>query len=630
MNPSLQDARGRTVPQGTLHVQRSIFLQNETHYERLRFTNYGTEPIEIELHFSFEADFADLFEVRGTQRERRGKRARPQVFEDHVLLEYKGLDGLVRKTRLDFGPGMRSEREGEVIIPLTIEAKAVCTRMVTISSEQGKASEVFSFDEALRRTEREFRDLGERACEIHSSNELFNLWVQRSLSDMRMMVTEKETGHYPYAGIPWFSTSFGRDGIITALEMLWVAPDLAKGVLSFLAKEQALELDPSRDAEPGKILHESRGGEMANLGEIPFGRYYGSIDSTPLFVLLAADYLSVTDDRETLAQLWPAIERALLWIDRYGDRDGDGFVEYARQTEMGLEQQGWKDSHDSVFHADGSPARGSIALCEVQGYVYAAKLGASRIAEALQLPHLPERLRSEAEELRERFDKAFWSEELGTYALALDGAKRPCLVRTSNAGHCLYTGIALPERAPLLAEQLLSTEMFSGWGVRTLAANEVRYNPMAYHNGSVWPHDNALIAEGLARYGLKQHALRIMDGMFQVSLFVELHRLPELFCGFDRQSGESPTLYPVACAPQAWAAATVCSFLRACLGLQINARKQQLEFCQPFLPDFIEDLQIKRLRVGAAQLNVDLRRYADDVAVHVLSKDHDVRVAILK
>jgi glycogen debranching enzyme len=412
--------------------------------------------------------------------------------------------------------------------------------------------------------------------------------------------------------------------------MLWMEPAVARGVLCFLATHQATETRPDQDAEPGKILHEARDGEMAALREIPFGLYYGSVDSTPLFVMLAAAYHARTGDRALVEALWPQVERALAWIDRYGDADGDGFVEYVRRSADGLQNQGWKDSHDSVFHADGSLASGPIALSEVQAYAYAARLGAAHLASVLGLAERAAALLARAEDLRRTFEERFWAEDLGTYALALDGDKRPCLVRTSNAGHALFAGIADRERALRTAETLLGETSFSGWGVRTVDACERRYNPMSYHNGSIWPHDNALIAAGLARYGRKDGVLRILEGLFDAAGYMELNRMPELFCGFKRRTDQGPTLYPVACAPQSWAAGAVLMVLQAALGLMIDAPGRQVVFQHPVLPAFLKTVTLEGIRVGEASVDVVVERHAHDVGVTVARREGDVEIVTIK
>jgi glycogen debranching enzyme len=369
---------------------------------------------------------------------------------------------------------------------------------------------------------------------------------------------------------------------------------------------------------------------MAVLKEMPFGRYYGSADATPLFVLLAGTYYERTADRGFIETIWPNVQAAMAWIDHYGDRDGDGFIEYQRSSAEGLIHQGWKDSDDAICHADGRLARGPLAVCEIQAYAYGARRAGSVLATALGRADQALNWNQEADRLRERFESAFWCDELDTYALALDGDKRPCRVRSSNAGHCLLTGIADPSRAVRVANTLMDPDFFSGWGIRTLAAREARSNPMAYHNGTVWPHDNALIAMGFFRYGLPDHVVRVLSGLFDAGSFFELHRMPELFCGFDRWPDEGPIPYPVACAPQAWAAGAVLFLLQACLGLGIGAEPPRIWFHRPRLPGFLGQLTITNLSVSGASVDLRLTQHEDDAVVRVLRRDGDLDILIAK
>lgn len=631
-NPDIHQNGKVQLPQNSYHLFRSKFLWNGACYEQIRVKNFRLEKTKVILEFRFDADFTDIFEVRGMKRLRRGERLPSVVEEDSVTLGYKGLDAIERRTRILFSPRPCRLSDQVAAFELDLDGNQEETIFITlfcIVDDQRPPLDV-PFGVAFNRSQEVKKELKSHLCEIYSSNEQFNDWVNTATADLLMIITQTPDGLFPYAGIPWFNTVFGRDGIITALQCLWILPEMAKGVLRFLAARQAKDVEPQRDAEPGKILHELRRGEMANLGEIPFGRYYGSIDAPPLFVMLAGAYYESTGDLETIEEIWEAVELALEWIDTYGDRDGDGFVEYSRQSETGLVQQAWKDSDDSVFHADGRLANGPIAPCEVQGYVYAARMAASKLAEVRGLHSLADKLRHQAKDLQEAFEQAFWSEELGTYVLALDGNKQQCRIRTSNPGHCLFTGIVSEERAHRVAETLLAPDTFSGWGFRTVSAKETRYNPMSYHNGSVWPHDTALIAQGFARYGLKEESLKVFSGLMDASQFMELHRLPELFCGFKRRPGEGPTLYPVACSPQAWAVGAVFMVLQACLGLSLNQPEGRIVFNHPRLPSFIEWITIKGLRIGSASVDLSLRREQEDVGIIIEHREGDLEMMVLK
>ena len=615
----------------SIHFFRSNFIWQNACYERLRIVSFTQKPVRISFSWDFDADFVDIFEVRGSQRHKRGQRLPEQVNGNCVTFSYDGIDGVHRSTQLELTPApswLSAHHAGyELEIEPHVE-KFFYLRIQCASGQDAPANLDYNAanDEIIRMNQH----IDERRCHIFSSNPRFNDWLRRSEADLQMMTVGNPEGPYPYAGIPWFNTVFGRDGIITALQLLWLAPGVAKAVLQFLGETQATENNAEQDAEPGKILHELRRGEMAATKEIPFGRYYGSIDATPLYVLLAAAYFERTGDLEFIRTIWPNIQRALEWIARSGDADHDGFVEYARRASSGLIQQGWKDSHDSIFHADGAFAEPPIALCEVQGYVYAAKSGAAQLAEALGYEERARILSDDAARLRQAFDKAFWNEELGTYALALDGEKKQCGVTTSNPGHCLFSGIALSHRAPRVADSLLDLNLFSGWGIRTLGAREVRYNPMSYHNGSVWPHDNSIIALGFARYNLTRFSLRILESLFEASVHFDANRIPELFCGFRRRTGDGPTQYPVACSPQAWASASVYMLLQACLGLSIDARNRRLHFKESFLPDSIHWLTIENLNIANCRVDFTVRRLTRGVELEVHRREGELEIAVIK
>jgi glycogen debranching enzyme len=399
-------------------------------------------------------------------------------------------------------------------------------------------------------------------------------------------------------------------------------------VLARLARLQADQLDLRTDAAPGKIVHEMRGGEMAILGEVPFHQYYGTIDATPLFVILAGEYAERTSDWTLIRRLWPSIEAALNWIDQFGDIDGDGFIEYLRGSEMGLSNQGWKDSHDSISHADGTLATGPIALVEAQAYVFAARTAGAMCARRLGFAELADTFEAQAEALRQKFEEAFWCADQGFYGLALDGEKRLCRVRSSNVGHALFCGIATPERALASATGLMQSDFFSGWGVRTLAYGEQRYNPMSYHNGSIWPHDNAILAAGLARYGAKGGTAAIFDSVMRAAAYMDDRRIPELYCGFRRRRGRGPVLYPSACSPQAWSASAPFSMIESLLGMEFYPDERELRLNNPILPASISSLTVRNVQLGNAVADFVVRASSTAPTLEVIRADGDIRISL--
>jgi glycogen debranching enzyme len=630
-NPDVFSDDELVLLKDTVHISRTTYLHDGALRERTALTNQGTEPVTATLSIVFDSDFADLFEVRGMRRPARGRIEKKVFGDNRVVLRYTGLDGKVRETALIFDPAPTELTTRSARYDLTLFPRVVRQQIVTVSCN-GECGEktIPSFFHGLARARRDLVGDPKTAVAINISNTGLNDIVCQSLADLRILMTTTPDGRYPYAGIPWYSTTFGRDGLITALQLLWCDPSIARGVLQRLARFQAAADDPAADAQPGKILHEMRSGEMAALGEVPFGLYYGSVDSTPLMVLLAGLYFERTGDQAFLREIWPNVLRALEWIDGPGDPDGDGFVEYSRASLKGLANQGWKDSHDAIFHANGDLAEGPIALIEVQGYVYAARLAAAACAERLGETARAAELRAKAARLRESFEEAFWCEDLGTYAVALDGAKRPCRVRTSNAAHAMFSGIMSPGRAHSVAADIARPSFNSGWGIRTVASTEARYNPMSYHNGSIWPHDNAMIAAGLAKYGLIEGITPIFSGIMQAAAYMDQRRLPELFCGFRRRRSRGPTLYPVACSPQAWASGAVFQLLQAILGLEYDLRAKAIKLRNPAVPMSVGEIAVRNFRLGDAAISFCVRPQPNGtISLSVLESTGNIEISVV-
>jgi glycogen debranching enzyme len=628
-NPDQLEHGHMVLPRDTVHLRRSAVVGERSFFETLELRNFGHAAAALSIELGFDADFADMFEVRGTPRKRRGMRLADELRLDGVTLAYRGLDEIVRRLHVSFEPRPQAIRDHKARWQIELPPGGRTALHFTFRAEDNRAVSAQSRGDAIAGAEKRLRERQQRTADIYTSNESFNTWLSHSRANLDLLITETPYGLYPYAGVPWFSTAFGRDGLITALECLWLDPALAAGTLRFLAAKQATAIDAAADAEPGKILHETRKGEMAALKEVPFGCYYGSVDATPLFVVLAAAYYARTGDRALIETLWPHIEAALRWMEEYGDRDGDGFLEYGRTSKDGLVNQGWKDSGDSIFHADGRLAEGPIALIEVQAYAYAALRGAAMLAKTLDRVERAAALSAKADALAKNVERAFWLEELNSYALALDGKKEPCRVRASNAGHVLFSGLTSQARAERVAATLMAPDSFSDWGIRTVAEGEARYNPMSYHNGSIWPHDNGIIAIGFGRYGLKQPLLKVLTAMFDAMLFSEMKGMPELFCGFPRRKGMGPTSYPVACLPQAWSSAAVFAMLGATLGLSFDVEAGRVLLTRPTLPDWMDEFHLTNLRLRDSAADIVLRRSHGAAALYVTRRDGPIEIVLV-
>jgi glycogen debranching enzyme len=632
-NATLRVDEGTTVEQQSLNLQRVLVIAGRL-YHLARLGSYLPHPVTTTLSLSLAGDFADMFEVRGgPRRDARGHALAPKRLDRGLALAYVGEDERFRETVVAFEPqpaevildGSRATAIWEV----ELRPREPSSLLVTVEpSIEGRRRRRRRLDTSTARLKAADSDWRTSCTAVESDNELFDKLITASVRDLRVLLTPAPGGRIVAGGVPWYVAPFGRDSLVTAYESLLLNPGLARDTLTVLARLQARAEDPWRDAEPGKIPHELRAGELAGAGIIPHTPYYGSVDSTPLFLLLAAAHYRWTGDLEAMARLRPSLDAGLRWIDEHGDADRDGFVEYERRSPAGLRNQGWKDSWDSVMHADGTLAEGPIALVEVQGYVYLAKLRIADVYEALGARDVAERLRDQANELRRAFDEAFWDPEEGTFALALDGRKRQVRSVTSNPGHCLYCAIVDPRKAEAVAERLMAPDMFCGWGIRTLSSDSPAFNPMSYHNGSVWPHDNAIAAAGLKRYGFHDAAERVATALFDVASDARDFRLPELYCGFDRDGATSPVAYPVACIPQAWAAAAPFMLLQAMLGISAGAPDGALQIHRPTLPAWLGRLELHGLRVGTSTLSLAFERDNGITGVSLLRQRGTIEVNV--
>ena len=614
------------MPGRMLRVRRLLTVYRSRLYQTVVIESFAREPYSLEIGWQFAADFADVFDVRGYPRRQRGLYLPAQTETASVVLAYRGLDNVVRTTRLAFdAPPLRLE-PGSALYAVRLAPGERCELGVTIEATVGEVVPSRSEGRPSALTERRSAAtrLRQEATHLATDHRMFNGWMERGRGDLHLLLTETNEGLIPYAGIPWYVAPFGRDSLITALQVLPFEPDIARGTLAFLARHQATGNDAFTDAEPGKILHEYRHGELAACRELPFLPYYGSVDATPLFLIVFGEYLRWTGDVEFARELWPAAERALAWMGSHAA----GYLRYQRRSPVGLEHQGWKDSQDAIMHATGELARGPIAMVEAQGYYFAALLAAAGVARALGHTGTARRCRQHASKVRERFEADFWIQDEGFYALALDGRDAPCRVIASNPGHCLWTGIVAPARAEMIARRLLAEDMFTGWGIRTLSAQERLYNPMSYHNGSVWPHDTALAAAGMARYGLVEPFMTLSTALFEAVHHFDGARLPELFCGFPRAVGHGPTRYPVACSPQAWAAGVVFHLVRGMLGFEADATENRLTLNSPRLPPWLGWLEIRGLLVAKSRLDLRVTPWRESAAVELLTRAGDAEIVV--
>ncbi len=618
-------------PKNAVHIRRE-FLLSDRLIERVSLTNHLSRPIDLEIRLDLACDFADIFEVRGWRRRERGQFFSPQIEDRAIVFRYRGRDGQMLRSAVRFAhsPERLSTTGAEWFMHLAPGVKRVleCEVVADIGWPGCAPRAEVELDAQRASLEDTYSSWRSSCTKWKTDDAEFNATLSTAVDDLLALHIHVDGEGIVSAGIPWYSAPFGRDSIITSLQTLSVNPGIAVETLEYLARHQGEKVDPFTEEQPGRILHELRRGELARAGEIPHTPYYGTVDATPLWLVLFYETWRWTGDELLVRRLLPHAERALRWIDEYGDVDGDSLVEYHRTSERGLVNQGWKDSGDGVPFPDGSLPRPPIALVEVQGYVFDAKMRMAVLYDSLGEPERAAALRAQADRIREEVIRRFWNEQLGTFALALDGEKRPIPTATSNAAHLLWSRVAQPQQAARLVAQLLGPDMFSGWGIRTVSARHPVHNPMSYHNGSIWPHDNALAIMGLCFYGYGRTALPVVESLYEAAQQIRFHRLPELFCGMTRGTGQRPVLYPVSCSPHAWASGAFFLMLQALTGLLPDAPSKVLHIREPLLPRFLRRLTLTNLRIGGTRVSLQFRRHGERILANLLALDGELQVRI--
>lgn len=637
-NPELPAQDGKAIPKEMLGLTWTRLLAQEDRalHDRLSVRNYDSEAHDLTLNLAFEAQFEDIFTVRGLLPEQVGQLQQPKWVEGALSMVYKGADGLNRSVSVHFNPPpVRTGRKSAEFDLHILPERSADLQISVVLAESRRPSEILpkpcpppAFGQIVKSRREDAQSFSRSHALIQTDSLLLNRILDRSVSDLQILRTRLGREEFFAAGVPWFTTLFGRDSLITSLQAMAYNPDIADQTLRLLANYQGRQVNDWRDEQPGKILHEFRVGELSRIDEVPYHPYYGSVDSTPLFLLTLGEHAAWTGDLRLFHDLRENVEAALGWLDRYGDLNHDGYIEYQSTSEGGLINQGWKDSGNAIVNVDGSLAEPPISLVEVQGYVYRAKTLLADLFQRSGEHARAEKLLSEAQTLKERFNRDFWSESLGCYVMALQAKSRPVSVISSNPGQALWTEICDPDKAERTMTRLMADDMFSGWGVRTLSSRERRFNPIGYHLGTIWPHDNSLIAAGMRRYGFDAAAYRIFHGLFDAASYFEQYRMPELFAGFSQAPFGEPVHYPVACHPQAWAAGSLPFMMVTLLGLQPEGFENRLRVRRPILPHFVESLELRRLKVGAGMLDLRFVRRNATIDVQVLAKEGEVEIAV--